>query len=101
MASYDGSVARRGIDHADGDFANNKWANLRAANQSENSRNRRTRCDNSLGLKGVYRAGTRYAARIFIGKKEEHLGCFGTAEEAHAAYIEAAKSRFGEFARAS
>jgi hypothetical protein len=38
-----------------------------------------------------------YQARITKDKKYIHLGCFATAEEAHAAYVKAARELFGEW----
>jgi len=38
-------------------------------------------------------------ARIKVGRKQTYLGNFKTEEEAHSAYVEAAKKYFGEYAR--
>lgn len=41
------------IDHKDKNTLNNKLSNLRWATNSENSLNRKVRCDNRLGIKNV------------------------------------------------
>lgn len=90
------------IDHINGVRGDNRICNLREATRQENLRNGRGRPSKS-GLKGVnFRSGlTRpWYARIYPEKgRKIHLGYFLTAEEAHAAYCEAATKYFGEFAR--
>ena len=81
------------IDHRDGDFANNRWSNIRPATDAENGQNRRVYRNNKSGFTGVFhRAKLRsnpYFAAIRIGTALKHLGCFPTAEEARAAYLKA------------
>jgi hypothetical protein len=89
------------IDHADGDGLNNRWKNLRLATRSENNSNTRLPRHNTSGLKGAYfdkRTG-RWLAQIRHQKQQIYLGKFDTAEEAHAAYCEAAARHHGAFAR--
>jgi len=85
------------IDHKDGNPFNNRWENLRAANNSQNQMNRRVRRG---GLKGVtlHNCG-RYQASICKNGERHYLGLFPTEAEAHAVYTEKAKELFGEFAR--
>lgn len=94
-----GKWPAHGLDHRDGDGGNNKWSNLREASTSENNRNRRGH--GVVSLKGVSRfvRGSRFRAHIRVNGKGYHLGSFGTAEEAHAAYCAAAARLHGEFAR--
>jgi hypothetical protein len=87
------------IDHRDGDPANNRWANLRSATRSQNSANRRLHRNNVCGLKGVSPYGRRWCATICKNGRIHHLGIFLTPQAAHAAYVEAARKLFGEFAR--
>lgn len=89
------------IDHKDGIKNNNMWGNLREANQSQQTANTKTRVDNVCGLKGIHkRKGyKRWRAQIVHNKRRYYLGDFGSAEEAHAAYVKAAKKYHGEFAR--
>jgi len=88
------------IDHRDLDRKNNKWSNLREADDSKNRANTRARPDNKLNIKGVgLHVCGKYQARIFKDNKFCHLGLFDTAQEASAAYAKAAEEVFGEFAR--
>lgn len=87
------------LDHINGVRTDNRIANLREATPSENSGNTRRHADNQCGLKGVYRVGKRWVARIHADGKSRHLGRFDAPEEAHAAYCVAAHELFGEFAR--
>lgn len=91
------------VDHIDNDSLNNRRDNLRIANQAQNCQNRKRHSNNKSGYKGVYkdkRTKSRpWQARITVAKKTIRLGSFSTAEEAYAAYCEAAIKYFGEFAR--
>lgn len=88
------------LDHIDGDRASIRIENLREASQVQNMGNRKLNKNNTTGYKGVSRNGGRYMAQSQEDGKHVHLGYFATAQEAHAAYSEYAKARFGEFARA-
>jgi hypothetical protein len=89
------------IDHRDGNPSNNRWHNLRGATVSQNNANRRLHRNNKCGYKGVVEnKWGRFWATIQKHGRRLHLGTFATAEEAHAAYMEAARKLFGEFARA-
>lgn len=89
------------VDHIDRDPANNKWANLRAADKSLNNANSRVRRNSTSGVKGVIVRKSRYIAQISINGRCTYLGMFKTVQEASAAYEAAAKTQFGEFARAA
>jgi hypothetical protein len=93
------------IDHQDRVRSNNCWNNLRETTQSFNSANSKVRSDSKLGVKGVKRSLTNkkhpFEAQITINRRTRGLGYFATIEEAHAAYMAAAKQAFGAFARAS
>jgi hypothetical protein len=80
------------IDHIDRDGSNNRWSNLRLANQSLNSAN--TLRANATGFRGVSKSKNQF--RTMFDRK--HIGCFPTAEEAHAAFVKAAKEKYGEHA---
>jgi HNH endonuclease/AP2 domain len=95
-----GKWCSRVIDHRDGDPSNNRWANLRRATISQNNANRRIHRNNKCGFKGVVRNHIgRWCAAIYKDGRRYHLGSFATPEEAHAAYVAAARKLFGEFAR--
>lgn len=86
------------IDHANGDPADNRIANLRLATRAQNQYNMRGHKDATYP-KGVYKVGARYYARICRKGKTTCLGGFATPEEAHAEYVRAAQVTFGAFAR--
>jgi hypothetical protein len=91
----------RVIDHRDRNPSNNRWDNLRRATVSQNNANRRRHRNNACGFKGVTRTEWgRWRASIYKDGRKHHLGIFATPEEAHAAYMAAARRLFGEFARA-
>jgi hypothetical protein len=76
------------IDHKNGARADNKFDNLRQADRAINSQNlRAARRDNTLGVLGVSRYGRRFIARIMRDGRQDYIGAFATAEEAHAAYV--------------
>lgn len=88
------------IDHADGNPFNNKWENLRPCDQTLNNANRKRNAGKALP-KGVRQIRGRFQARIKVKNKLISLGCFSSADEAQAAYAEAAKKHFGSYARMS
>jgi hypothetical protein len=90
------------IDHIDGDGLNNRRANLRLATNTTNAQNTRRRIDNTSGFKGVsWHPGERkWLAKIKVFGRAKHLGYFNDPEVAHYAYIAAASTFFGDFARA-
>ena len=85
------------IDHIDGDPSNNAISNLRECHPRDNSRNAATPKNSTTGFKGVSRSGNRFRAYISVNRKQIALGTYETAEDAFAAYVEAAKVHFGEF----
>jgi hypothetical protein len=91
------------LDHRDTDPSNNRFDNLRAATHSLNKANRKAPRSNTSGFKGVgkIKGSSRWAARITIDGKQKHIGMFDTPELASAAYFDAAREAFGEFARAA
>lgn len=89
------------IDHIDLDGLNNRRSNLRLATTSENSRNTRTRQNNTSGFKGVSwrRDRSRWQVHIRVDGKRLSLGHYVTLEDAASAYAGAAEKYHGEFAR--
>jgi len=89
------------IDHENCDPQNNRIEKLREATQSQNIANSRARkrtCPK--GVSPVPGAST-FNARITVNYKQINLGNYPTDDEAHAAYLEAARLHFGDFARAA
>jgi hypothetical protein len=84
------------IDHKNRDPLDNRWENLRAATSAQNKINRHVA--SKFGLpRGVHRNKKRFIARICIAYKSVCLGTYDTPEEAHAAYLKAARERHGDF----
>jgi hypothetical protein len=88
-------------DHRDGDGLNNRRCNLRTADICENRQNSPAHKTNTSGFKGVQKIKNRdrWLSTITARGINYYLGTFKTAEEAHAAYCEAAHRLHGEFAR--
>jgi hypothetical protein len=88
-------------DHINGDTLDNRRDNLRVATNSQNQMNKGVQPNTTSNLKGVHwiSAKKRWRALITLEGKQTYLGLFKTEEEAHAAYCEAARRIFGEFAR--
>lgn len=85
------------IDHRNGDGFDNRWSNLRAATRSQNNANRPTAAN-------VYRDSDpslqkpKWRARIKKDGVTVYLGGFATRRQAVAAYREAKRYLFGEYA---
>jgi len=88
------------IDHIDGDKTNNCSSNLRKVGTLENSRNKRVRYGKHL--QGVYKAAKSnrskpFKSQITLKGKCTFLGYYATEAEAHAAYVAASTTKFGEY----
>ena len=84
-----GSFPEKEVDHVNGVKDDNRWANLRTATPFENSVNVHThRSHNKLGVLGVSPSGSKFIAKLTTKGRQQHLGTFDTAEEAHNAYLE-------------
>lgn len=90
-----------GVDHRNGDGLDNRRANLRFANASQNQQNRHRLTTNTSGYRGVFwdRGCGKWKAAIKHLGKNYHIGRYATAEEAAHAYDAKACVLFGEFAR--
>lgn len=78
------------VDHINGDRADNRASNLRAATSSQNVANMHNYARKD-GLPGAYfdKSRGRWLAQIRRNYKAIHLGRFETEQEAHAAYLAA------------
>lgn len=80
------------IDHIDGDFKNNKIANLRDCSRSTNAQNqKRPHANNVVGLLGVSKSQSKtspYRAQITINGKVTYIGTYKTPELAHQSYLD-------------
>ena len=88
-------------DHVNLNGLDNRRSNLRLATQSQNGANKGTYRSNQCGLKGASPAKGKWRSQIKLNGKVKHLGYFSSAEEAHHAYLSAARMLHGEFARAA
>ncbi|ABM32363.1 HNH endonuclease [Paracidovorax citrulli] len=89
------------IDHINGDPSDNRIANLRDVRTVVNAQNKRqARVDSRSGLLGaaLCKQSGKFRARIQVAKKFVHIGMFATAEEAHAAYMDAKRKLHPGFA---
>jgi len=91
-----GEWPTRQIDHKDRKKNNNKWDNLREATNSQNQANREYKKGKRL-YRGVRTSLSGKKFEAIIGEPPKYLGSFDSPEEAHRAYCEAAKDRYGEF----
>jgi|SRR5882724_7047203 len=88
------------VDHRFGVKSDNRISELREATRSQNLANSRQRASNLKGAHFDRRRG-KWSARITVDYREIWLGSYSTEAAAHAAYMVAARSHFGEFARAA
>ncbi len=87
------------VDHINGDSLDDRAANLRHASITQNSWNHKTRLKKADLPMGVRRAPSgRFQARIAHNGRSMSLGVFNEASAAHAAYLSARVTYFGEFA---
>ena len=86
-------------DHWDGIRDHNWIANLRDCSHAQNCFNSERETGES-GLRGAYldKRNLQWYSKIQIGGQVKFLGNYGSAEEAHEAYLSAAELHFGEFA---
>lgn len=84
------------IDHINGVRSDNRWVNLREATSVENNRNRH----DYHPFKGTcfHKPNGKWNARLKVNGKHRSLGYYHSREEAHAAYVRAAREVYGKFA---
>jgi len=93
------------LDHINCNKTDNRFENLRESSRQMNAANRPTKRTSKSGVKGVSFAGRlkngdeSWVAAITVSRKPIHLGTFHSKESASAAYMNAARTHFGEFAR--
>ena len=92
---------KRFVDHKDGEPSNNRWKNLRQADEYTNQQNRRGSRFTTNPYKGIYwsKRARKWAASIRKDGKERYLGLHLSALHAAKAYDAAAMELFGEFAK--
>jgi hypothetical protein len=75
------------LDHINGDRADTRWANLRAATPALNTQNRGISKHNTSGIPGVCwcKQTGKWKARINVGGRQVQLGLYADIEDAAAA----------------
>lgn len=96
-------VAPKGfsVDHINGNPSDNRRANLRICNQSQNGANSRVRKNNTSGVPGVSweKRFKLWRAYIMINRKQVFVGHYKDLNVAKEAREQKARELFGEFAR--
>lgn len=87
------------VDHRDRNGLNNQRSNLRIATREQNMWNRKTSRVSRGGLIGAHWDSDRncWSSVIQVNGRVKKLGRFKTAEEAHQAYVAAARRLQGDF----
>jgi hypothetical protein len=87
------------VDHINRVRNDNRWANLRLCNATQNAANASLKLSNTSGIKGVSWDAVRnkWLAQIRINGKKKNLGRFNSVDDAAECYKNAALIEFGEF----
>lgn len=85
------------VDHINRDGLDNRRANLRAASQSQNSANTKSR-DTFSGYRGVYWSRNKFVSQVYSDGRTIRLGRFDDPVEAAKVRDLAARDLYGEFA---
>ena len=98
-----GSWPKKEIDHKNRKRADDRWNNLREATRSQNQHNAGRYSNNKSGIKGVtwHSQHRKWYVTIQKDNRPKFIGLFTSKKRARAAYAEAAKENFREFARAA
>jgi len=95
-----GIMPEEDVEHKNLIKHDNKWKNLRLADDFLNQANTRLRINNTSGFKGVTRRPNgKWRVRVGSHNKRFHLGDFDDPIAGYQAYKKRAKELFGEFAR--
>lgn len=89
------------VDHTNGGKLDNRRANLRICNHTENMRNRKSQSGGTSQFKGVFwdKHYQKWRAQIKVNNKRFHLGRFEKEVDAARSYDDAALEHHGEYAR--
>ena len=80
------------VDHINRNRADNRWCNLRHANNKENAQNRSARSGSASGCLCVYPANGRWQVKLKVDGRNVVVGRFDDIEEAAAAAVAAKAS---------
>lgn len=87
------------VDHINGNRADNRWSNLRAATHSQNLKNQKVRIGSPTVVAGISKKRGKWRARITHNGVQIHIGTYLRIEEAISARREIAAKLHGDFAR--
>ena len=85
------------VDHINGNRSDNRWCNLRQANDVENACNKAMQSNNTSGHIGIWKPKGRN--KFVVQVRGKHVGYCETLEEAKEVYHREASKQFGEFYR--
>jgi hypothetical protein len=96
-----GNWPTKGLDHINGNRTDNRWTNLREANDRQNQQNSKLRSDNTIGHKGIYwyRPRSSWRVKIRDGTGREIIKYRKNLEEAIKLAAKLRETHHGEFAR--
>jgi hypothetical protein len=86
------------LDHINGNSLDDRPSNIREATITQNAWNHKTRKRKiklPMGVRNTKNGN--YEARISCNKKQIHLGCYHTPEEAHTVYMSKRKELYADF----
>ena len=94
-----GEMPKQFVDHINTNKSDNRFANLRLANRSQNTTNYGLRRSNKSGYKGVSwnEKKRKWISRVTFNGKVYQSGSYKTPKEAYQAYLSKAKELHGEF----
>jgi hypothetical protein len=85
-----GEMPKWSVDHINGSRSDNRWSNLRDVPHQLNCQNNRRGQGRAKMLGAVWNSrANKWRSVITSSGMQIHLGTFETAEQAHAAYVEA------------
>jgi hypothetical protein len=87
------------IDHVNGDPADNRLCNLRAATRVQNSVNRKRRSNGSSHFKGV--TWHKQRKKWAVSCNGKHIGLYECENDAALAYNAAAQRKYGDYVRSN
>lgn len=87
------------VDHIDTNKTNNKWNNLRIADNSSNQHNKNLQSNNTSGVKGVCwdKINSKWIAKVNFKSRCYNLGRFASIPEAEEAIKQKRLSLHGEY----